>query len=77
MFLTLNLNIGIFFWCFWDLDFLDLESSFSDSPNKAVHKSVYLYLMDFQLHAQSDKSTVSFISAFQALFSCGTCLSNK
>ena len=42
MFLTLNLNIGILFQCLWDLDFLDLESSFSDSPNKAVHKSVYL-----------------------------------
>ena len=42
MFLTLNLNIGILFWCFGDLDFLDLESLFSDSPNKAVDKSVDL-----------------------------------
>ena len=42
MFLTLNLNIWILFQCFGDLDFLDLESSFSVSPNKAVHKSVYL-----------------------------------
>ena len=31
-------------------------------------------LMDFQLHAQSDKSILSFLSALQALFSC---LSNK
>ena len=30
--------------------------------------------MDFQLHAQSDKSILSCLSAFQALFSC---LSNK
>ena len=42
MFLTLNLNIGIIFWCFWDLDFLGLKSLFSDSPNKAVDKSVNL-----------------------------------
>ena len=40
MFFTLNLNIGILFLCFWDLDFLELESLFSDSPNKAVDKSV-------------------------------------
>ena len=37
MFLTWNLNIGILFQSFWDL-----ESLFSDSPNKAVHKSVDL-----------------------------------
>ena len=43
MFLILNLNIGILFQCFWDLDFLDLESLFSDSPNKAADKSVDLY----------------------------------
>ena len=43
MFLTSNLNIGILFQCFWDLDFLDLESLLSDSLNKAVHnKSVDL-----------------------------------
>ena len=42
MFLTLNLNIGILFLSFWDLDFLDLECLLSDSPNKAVHKSVDL-----------------------------------
>ena len=33
--------------------------------------------MDFQLHAQSNKSILSFLSAFKALFSCTTCLSNK
>ena len=42
MFLTLNLNIKISFLCFWDLDFLDLESLFSDSTNKAADKSVDL-----------------------------------
>ena len=39
---TSNLNIGILCRCFWDLDFLDLESLFSHSPNKAVDKSVDL-----------------------------------
>ena len=40
MLLILNLNIGILFYCFWDLVFLDLEFLFSDSSNKAVDKSV-------------------------------------
>ena len=44
MFLTLNLNIGVLFQCFWNLGFLDLESSFSDSSNKAVHKQISLFL---------------------------------
>ena len=35
------------------------------------------FLMDFQVHAQSDKSIISFFSSLQALFSCITCLSNK
>ena len=38
MFWTMNLNIRISFYCFGDLDFLDLESIFSDSTNKAVDK---------------------------------------
>ena len=42
MFLTLKLNIGVLFECFWNLDFLDLESLFSDSSNKTVDKSVDL-----------------------------------
>ena len=42
VFLPLNLNIRILLWCFWDLDFLDLESFFGHSPNKAVHTSVDL-----------------------------------
>ena len=42
MFLILNLNVGILFQCLWDLDFLDLESLFSDSPNKAADKLVDL-----------------------------------
>ena len=33
--------------------------------------------MDFQLHAQSNKSILSFLSAFQPLFSCRTSLPNK
>ena len=47
MFLTLNLNIGILFLCFWDLDFSDLESLFSESPNKAVDNSVDLEMIKF------------------------------
>ena len=42
VFLPLNLDIGILFQCFWDLDFLDLESLFGHSPNKVVYKSVDL-----------------------------------
>ena len=42
MFLALNLNIGILFQCFCDLDFLGLELLVSDFPKKAVDKSVDL-----------------------------------
>ena len=42
MFFSLNLIIGILLQHFWDLDFLDLESLFSDSQNKVGDRSVDL-----------------------------------